>query len=93
MEAGVIIIGGGVSGLRIARTLHERGTDFLLIEARERIGGRVLSVHEDRDGYDASVPAFDLGPAWFWPGQTRMAKLVKDLDLSIFELTKVVVRV
>ena len=55
METGVIIVGGGLSGLHTARTLHERGVDFLLVEARDRIGGRIFSVHEGRDGYDALI--------------------------------------
>ena len=41
MNADVIIIGGGLSGLTAARQLHSLGIDFKLIEASDRIGGRV----------------------------------------------------
>lgn len=37
----VIIIGGGLSGLTAARQLHQAGIDFLLLEASDRLGGRV----------------------------------------------------
>jgi phytoene dehydrogenase-like protein len=41
MSPSVIIIGGGLSGLTAARQLHKEGIDFLLLEATDRIGGRV----------------------------------------------------
>jgi phytoene dehydrogenase-like protein len=41
MNPAVIIIGGGLSGLTAARQLHKKGIDFLLLEATDRIGGRV----------------------------------------------------
>jgi hypothetical protein len=41
VNANVIIIGGGLAGLTAARQLHQKGIDFLLLEAGDRIGGRV----------------------------------------------------
>ncbi len=41
MNPSVIIIGGGLAGLTAARQIHEKGIDFLLLEATDRIGGRV----------------------------------------------------
>lgn len=41
MDATAIIIGGGLSGLTAARQLHQQGIDFILLEASDRIGGRV----------------------------------------------------
>ena len=74
----VLIIGGGLAGLALAERLTEAGIDFLLIEARDRFGGRILTHKIDHAG-------FDLGPAWFWPGQPRMARLVDRLGIRIFE--------
>lgn len=41
MNPSVIIIGGGLSGLSAARQLHAKGINFLLLEATDRIGGRI----------------------------------------------------
>ena len=73
-----LIIGGGLSGLALADMLHRRGHEFRLLEARDRLGGRILT---EQLG-DAS---FDMGPAWFWPGQPRMAALIDRLGLETFE--------
>ena len=81
MRTRVLIVGGGLSGLHCAYELAREGIDFILIEARERLGGRILSVGVDGEFSDGTQTGFDLGPAWFWPGQTRMEQLVRDLDL------------
>jgi monoamine oxidase len=42
----VIVIGGGAAGLAATRDLSAAGLDVLLLEARERLGGRVHTLHE-----------------------------------------------
>lgn len=76
-QTDVIIIGGGLSGLSLADHLSKAGISFHLLEGRERLGGRikVATVDDSR---------FDLGPSWFWLGQTRMEALVKRLDIETF---------
>lgn len=54
---GVIVIGAGIAGLTCARILHDAGLRVTVLEARDRIGGRL---HTARVG-DATV---DLGGAW-----------------------------
>jgi len=54
----VIVVGGGVSGISAARVAAKRGCRVLVLEARNRLGGRVLSV------LDGSA---DLGATWAWP--------------------------
>ncbi|SFK02203.1 flavin monoamine oxidase family protein [Methylocapsa palsarum] len=74
------IIGGGVSGLALARALHRRGVSFALFEARERFGGRVLATTSATNGVSV-----DLGPTWFWPEtQPFIADLICDLGLAAF---------
>jgi monoamine oxidase len=78
----VLIIGGGLAGLTAARLLHHAGIAFQLLEARDRLGGRILST--DASG-EVSNDGFDLGPSWFWPGmQPEMGALVAELGLSHF---------
>lgn len=82
------IIGGGISGLYAAYLLESRGiSDYVLFEARDRLGGRVQSVA--LSGTDAGVAnptdRFDLGPSWFWPDfQPQLDELVTDLGLKQF---------
>lgn len=76
----VAIIGGGLCGLALATQLQARKTEFALFEARDRLGGRILSVR-----CETARMAVDLGPAWFWPQiHPRVARLVDDLTLSAF---------
>ena len=73
-----LIVGGGLSGLALARHLEAAGHDYLLLEGRNRFGGRILTEHHGA-GY------FDMGPAWFWPGQPRIASLIAELGLEKFD--------
>jgi monoamine oxidase len=78
----VVIVGAGLSGLRAASLLSERGIECLVLEARDRIGGRVLSTSApDRP----ELGKFDLGPTWFWPQyESTITNLVKELHLETF---------
>ena len=73
-----LIVGGGLSGLALADALEANGHDYILVEARERFGGRIKTEHHGA-GY------FDMGPAWFWPGQPRIAALIDRLGLGKFD--------
>ncbi len=72
------IVGGGLSGLALARRMQKQGRECAVFEARDRLGGRILSVPVDG-------MALDLGPAWYWPqSQPRMARLIAELGLTHF---------
>ena len=82
MQTTVAILGGGLAGLYSARLLHTADIGFQLLEARNRLGGRILSADE---AGRASEDGFDLGPSWFWPAmQPAMAALVEELGLAAF---------
>ncbi len=74
------IVGGGLTGLAIAAELERRGRSFVLLEARDRLGGRAWS-----RPVGSSIGHYDVGPAWFWPGQPKMAALTQRLGLASFE--------
>jgi len=44
LRTAVAVVGAGAAGLAAARSLHERGVDFLLLEARDRAGGRAYTL-------------------------------------------------
>ena len=71
-----IIIGAGLSGLYAGYLLtQDSENDFIIIEARDRLGGRIESFDKD----------FDLGPTWFWPEmQPDLAKILESLKVSTF---------
>lgn len=77
MQTDTLIVGGGLSGLALAAKLQKAGQSFLVVEAAERLGGRILT----KDVGDAG---FDYGPAWFWPGQPRLARYIDSKDLGYF---------
>lgn len=83
MQTDVFIAGAGLAGLSLAAALNKKGMDFRLGEARDRIGGRILST-ELGDGHNASCRA-DLGPSWIWPGQAHVAALLNELGIGVFE--------
>ena len=72
------IVGGGLCGVALARNLFRQGRAVALFEARERLGGRILSVATAGSG-----SVVDLGPTWFWPDtQPLMKSLVAELGLA-----------
>lgn len=79
--AQVVVVGAGLSGLVAARLLERLGLGATLLEARERVGGRVFGVAAE-DG----AHRFDLGPAWVWPAlNPRTADWLNTLGLALFE--------
>lgn len=73
----VLVIGAGLAGLAAARRLVEAGVDVAVVEARDRVGGRLetRALHGD---------VVDVGGQWIGPGQPRMAALVEELGVATF---------
>ena len=71
-----IIIGAGLSGMYAAYLLSQRKKSFVLLEARERIGGRILC--REHHGLFS-----DLGPSWYWPQiNPKMVQLIQNLGVK-----------
>ena len=83
MHTDILIVGAGLSGLALASELASAGIPCLLAEARERVGGRMLTL--EKTCADGGVIHADIGPSWVWPGQARVASLLRQLDIGVFE--------
>lgn len=74
-----IIIGAGLSGLLVAYRLKQAGKKVKVIEARDRIGGRIHTLLSQ-----GNTPV-EMGATWLWNTNKNLINLLKELDLSIFE--------
>jgi monoamine oxidase len=75
-DADVIVVGAGLAGLTAARQVRLAGYSVLVIEARDRVGGRVLN-HRLAGGHVA-----DLGGQFVGPTQRHILALAADLGVA-----------
>jgi len=74
----VTVIGAGLAGLSAAYDLHRAGWKVTVLEARERVGGRVYSLHGFAHGQVA-----EAGGEFIETHHTRMIALAKQFDLKL----------
>jgi monoamine oxidase len=72
-----IVVGAGLSGLVCARRLVEAGRDVVVLEARDRVGGRL-------HGGRLAGAVVDLGGQWRSPDQPRLAALAGELGVATY---------
>ncbi len=72
----VVVVGAGAAGLAATAGLAAGGADVVCLEARDRIGGRLLTV-------DAGPGRVDLGASWFWSGEERVERLVAAASIPV----------
>jgi monoamine oxidase len=74
----IIIIGAGLAGLTAARELVAEGVDVVVLEARDRVGGRTWT----QPASDGTL--IDMGGQWIGPTQHHLIRLAKQVGATTF---------
>ncbi|HYU27427.1 MAG TPA: NAD(P)/FAD-dependent oxidoreductase [Gemmatimonadales bacterium] len=77
----VLVLGAGAAGLAAARDLSHAGLRVTIIEARPRVGGRVLTLHDPR----APIP-LELGAEFIHGETAETLSLAQAAGLAVLEL-------
>ncbi|MEO8092068.1 MAG: FAD-dependent oxidoreductase [bacterium] len=77
VETEVAVVGAGIAGLTAASTLAREGREVVVLEARDRVGGRLWNT-------EIGGEANELGGQWIAPYQSAMHALVEELGIELF---------
>jgi putrescine oxidase len=78
IERDVVIIGAGATGLTAATRLKAAGRSVVVLEARDRIGGRLWTDHIEGQ-------LFEIGGQWVSPDQTALIQTLDELGLDTYD--------
>jgi monoamine oxidase len=76
--ADVVVVGAGLAGLAAASRLVDAGAEVMVVEARDRVGGRTLTLPA------ADGTPIDHGAHWIGPTQDRIAALAERVGVTSF---------
>lgn len=79
VETAVLIIGGGLTGLTIAYLLQKENIRVKIVEARNRLGGRIKTI------YGENIPPVDMGATWVGKQHTALLALLTTLGIEVFD--------
>lgn len=79
MKPKIVIMGAGLTGLLIAHKLKQSGFNILVIEARDRPGGRILTLRS------ANETPVEMGATWFGNQHIHLISLLKELQIQSYE--------
>ena len=77
IETEVVVVGAGIAGLAAARRLAAEGRDVVVLEARDRVGGRTENV-------DIGGQPNEIGGQWVAPYQSELKELMDELGIDLF---------
>ena len=78
-DADVIIVGAGLAGLSAARELKRYSVTSIVVEARDRVGGRTWIQRVGKGD-------FDMGGQFVGPGQERLTEVAKEFKLELIDM-------
>ena len=77
-DADVVVVGAGLAGLTAALDVHHAGRDVVVLEARDRVGGRTLNAEI------GGGEVVEMGGEWIGPSQHHIAALARELAVETF---------
>jgi monoamine oxidase len=78
-QANIIIIGGGLAGLTTAYLLEKESYAPVILEARDRLGGRIHTYRSK------NLPPLEMGATWLGQKHEHLINLLEELDIGIYE--------
>ena len=78
LHADIVIIGAGLTGLTLNYLLRSEGLKVVVIEARDRVGGRIHTIHKEGE------PTVEMGATWFGSKHHHLVDLLEELELGWF---------
>jgi monoamine oxidase len=74
----IVIIGAGLTGLTLAYLLKKRGIEFIILEARNRLGGRILTDYQEKGA------PIEKGATWLGRKHQYLFRLLQELNIDTF---------
>src|SRR4051794_28857326 len=78
-HADVVVVGAGFAGLTAARQIHKAGRSVLVLEARDRVGGRARNL--ELGGGEVT----ERGATFIGPTQDHIARLAREMGVGTFD--------
>ncbi|MEC5158081.1 flavin monoamine oxidase family protein [Chryseobacterium sp. MP_3.2] len=75
----IIIVGAGLSGFLTAYLLQKEGIPFKIVEARNRVGGRINTIYRENEA------PIEMGATWFNSQHPHLIALLEELGIERFE--------
>uniref|UniRef100_A0A8C0B3L5 monoamine oxidase n=1 Tax=Buteo japonicus TaxID=224669 RepID=A0A8C0B3L5_9AVES len=69
-----------LAGLSAAKLLSESGVSVVVLEARNRVGGRTFTIRNNQVNY------VDVGGSYVGPTQNRILRLAKELGIETYKV-------
>lgn len=75
----IIIVGAGLSGLLTAYLIKKEGIPFKILDARNRVGGRINTLYREHEA------PIEMGATWFTSQHINLIALLEELGIERFE--------